>query len=83
MQMHKAQRHSGSHANLAVNRAHKRLALKRQARVTISGNRAERRLDADVKGRYEEQQAAKVEANLQRQRREAQNLADNDTSTPV
>lgn len=38
MQMHKAQRHSGSHANLAVNRAHKRLALKRQARVTINDN---------------------------------------------
>lgn len=43
MQRHKAQTHSGSHANLAVNRAHKRLALKRQARVTISGNRAFRR----------------------------------------
>lgn len=77
MQMHKAQRHSGSHANLAVNRAHKR------AKLYTGPNRAERRLDADVKGRYEEQQAAKVEANLQRQRREAQNLADNDTSMPV
>jgi len=45
MQRHKAQTHSGSHANLAVNRAHKRLALKRQARVTINDNpnRAARR----------------------------------------
>jgi hypothetical protein len=46
MQQHKAQRHSGSHANVAVNRAHKR------AKVCAGPNRAQRReemrLDAAV-----------------------------------
>lgn len=66
MQVHKRNQHSGSHANLAVNRAHKR------RRIFIGPNRAERREFDNVKGRYEDEQAAKVEANLQRQRREAE-----------
>lgn len=36
-QAHKSQRHSGSHANVAVNRAHKR------AKIYTGPNRAQRR----------------------------------------
>lgn len=49
MQQHKAQTHSGSHANLNINRAHKRAKLvKWQAEIAVLtpaayGNRAARR----------------------------------------
>lgn len=58
MQMHKAQRHSGSHLNFPINRAHKR--VKRDAFFARNNpNRAARRIRDNVKGRYEDQQAAK------------------------
>lgn len=77
MQMHKRNTHSKGASNLAVNRAHKR------AKIYTGPNRAARRLEADVKGRYSEEQAAIVEANLVRQRQEANNIANNDMSIPV
>lgn len=56
MQQHKRNRHSGSHANVAVNRAHKRAA------IYMGPNRAARRLDGRV-GR-EVQAAIDVQAAL-------------------